>query len=86
MSRAVASSQPIANEPTRKRSPANDATISIPKPPMLHANAVPFDRSWPIAVPATQKPIAIATRNMTWPRSAAVEMPSASWARSADWV
>ena len=45
MSRAVASSQPIANEPTRKRSPAKDATISIPKPPMLHANAVPFDRS-----------------------------------------
>ena len=36
MSSAVANSQTIANGPTRKRSPANDETSSMPKPPNEH--------------------------------------------------
>ena len=57
---AVANSQPIANVPTRKRSPANDDTSSIPKPAKEQIRAVPSARSRPSHVPSAQKPIATA--------------------------
>ena len=44
---AVANSQPIANGPTRKRSPPNDDTSSIPKPANEMIRAVPSSRSRP---------------------------------------
>ena len=71
---AVANSQAIANGPTRKRSPANELTSSMPKPANEQMRAVPSDRSRPSSVPAAQKASAIATRNMTWPSSWEVEI------------
>ncbi len=47
MAVAVANSQPIANGPTRKRSPANEDTSSIPKPTNESSRAVPSWRSRP---------------------------------------
>ena len=47
MAVAVANSQPIANGPTRKRSPANEDTSSIPKPTKEMIRAVPSSRSRP---------------------------------------
>ena len=71
---AVANSQNIANGPTRKRSPANDETSSMPKPANENSRAVPSSRSFPINVPTAQKASAMATRNRTWPISWDVEM------------
>src|SRR3954451_7933897 len=79
---AVANSHPIANVPTRKRSPAKDDTSSIPKPANEQIRAVPSARSRPRYVPSAQKPIATATRNRTWPSSWVVETaraPARSW-------
>ena len=66
---AVANSQPIANEPTRNRAPANEETSSIPKPAKERIRAVPTARSRPSHVPNDANASATATRNMTWPSS-----------------
>src|SRR3954447_4424328 len=79
---AVANSHPIANAPTRKRSPAKDDTSSIPKPTNEQIRAVPSARSRPSQVPSAQKPMATATRNKTWPSNWVVETaraPARSW-------
>ena len=76
ITRAVANSQPIANEPTRKRSPPNDDTISIPKPTNDMTRAVPIAMSRPIHVPSAANASATATRNMTWPSNRAAEIAS----------
>ena len=46
----------------------------MPKPANEQMRAVPSERSRPSRVPSAQKPSAMATRNMTWPSSCAVEM------------
>ena len=74
MTNAVAKSQAMANAPTRKRAPANDDTSSMPNPANDRIRAVPTSRSRPTQVPKAANASAIATRNMTWPRSCVAEI------------